>query len=38
LKHGSNGMPLSEAQTASPLTTSVPAGSHTARIGPAPRI
>jgi hypothetical protein len=28
---------LSEAQTVSPLTLSVPAGSHTERTGPEPR-
>jgi hypothetical protein len=36
-KHGSNGMPWTDAQTASPLTLSVPAGSDTVRAGPAPR-
>src|SRR6516165_824274 len=36
-KHGSNGMPRSDAQTASPLALSVPAGSDTVRSGPAPR-
>jgi hypothetical protein len=30
-------MPWSDAQTASPLTLSVPAGSDTVRAGPAPR-
>jgi hypothetical protein len=30
-------MPWSDAQTASPLTLSVPAGSNTVRAGPAPR-
>jgi len=36
LKHGSIGMPLIDAQTASPLTRSVPAGSQIARTGPVP--
>jgi len=36
-KHGSNGMLWSDAQTASPLTLSVPAGSDTVRAGLAPR-
>ena len=37
LKQGSKGMALSAAQTASPLTFRVPAGSETERIGPTPR-
>ena len=36
-KHGSNGMLWSDAQTASPLTLSVPGGSDTVRAGPTPR-
>ena len=35
--HGSNGMPWSDAQTASPLTLSVPGGSDTVRARPTPR-
>src|SRR5262249_61148801 len=38
LKQGSNGMPLSEAQTASLFALSVPAGSMAYRTGPRPPI
>ena len=37
VKQGSNGMPLSAAQTASPCAETVPAGIHTERVGPLPR-
>src|SRR5215471_4455313 len=35
-KHGSKGIPFSDAHTASPRTRKVPAGSETARTGPVP--